>query len=435
MVSRVEDFRKVISDWFTRTLPNIYERDIDIPLDVDVVVSIVGPRRSGKTFMVYSLISRLERFLPRGNVLYINMEHERLRHLSTEDLGDMITAYNEIGKPDGTKPIYLFLDEVQVVDGWNRWINRMYESKKYHIYLTGSTSQLLSREIATEMRGRSISYIVFPYSYREILKLKNRDIPDSEILARSEKRGEIIAVLEDYLQHGGYPETLNNPSIREKLLQSYIDAIVLRDVGERFNVETLLLSYIFEYLSSSYSKYFSGSKAYQFLKTINYPVGKERPLQVLGYFNEALTVFPVEIFSRGSRAGKQYPRKIYLADNGLIAGMNGEVDSRRGMENLVFIELCRKSELFTKFSVFYWREYGKSEGREVDFVIVKGGKVSELINVSYVRSREEVAKREITGLEMASKELKCDDKTIITWDYRENGNIRYIPLWEWLLEK
>jgi hypothetical protein len=434
-VSRVEDFRKVISDWFTRTLPNIYERDIDIPLDVDVVVSIVGPRRSGKTFMVYSLISRLERFLPRGNVLYINMEHERLRHLSAEDLGDMITAYNEIGKPDGTKPIYLFLDEVQVVDGWNRWINRMYESKKYHIYLTGSTSQLLSREIATEMRGRSISYTVFPYSYREILKLKNRDIPDSEILARSEKRGEIIAVLEDYLQHGGYPETLNNPSIREKLLQSYIDAIVLRDVGERFNVETLLLSYIFEYLSSSYSKYFSGSKAYQFLKTINYPVGKERPLQVLGYFNEALTVFPVEIFSRGLRAGKQYPRKIYLADNGLIAGMNGEVDFGRGMENLVFIELCRKSELFTKFSVFYWREYGKSEGREVDFVIVKGGKVSELINVSYVRSREEVAKREITSLEMASKELKCDDKTIITWDYRENGNIRYIPLWEWLLEK
>ena len=434
-MSRVEDFRKVISDWFTRTLPNIYERDIDIPLDVDVVVSIVGPRRSGKTFMVYSLISRLERFLPRGNVLYINMEHERLRHLSAEDLGDMITAYNEIGKPDGTKPIYLFLDEVQVVDGWNRWINRMYESKKYHIYLTGSTSQLLSREIATEMRGRSISYIVFPYSYREILKLKNRDIPDSEILARSEKRGEIIAVLEDYLQHGGYPETLNNPSIREKLLQSYIDAIVLRDVGERFNVETLLLSYIFEYLSSSYSKYFSGSKAYQFLKTINYPVGKERPLQVLGYFNEALTVFPVEIFSRGLRAGKQYPRKIYLADNGLIAGMNGEVDFGRGMENLVFIELCRKSELFTKFSVFYWREYGKSEGREVDFVIVKGGKVSELINVSYVRSREEVAKREITSLEMASKELKCDDKTIITWDYRENGNIRYIPLWEWLLEK
>ena len=146
----------------------------------------------------------------------------------------------------------------------------------------------------------------------------------------------------------------------------------------------------------------------------------------------------MEIFSRGSRGsrvGKQYPRKIYYADNGLIAAMNGEVDIGRGMENLVFIELCRRSELFTRFSVFYWREYGKSKGREVDFVIVRGGKVSALINVSYARSREEVLEREIIGLEKASKELKCNDKIIITWDYRDNGNIRYIPLWEWLLEK
>lgn len=434
-MSRVEDFKRVISEWFTRTLPNIHERDVEIPLDVDVVISIVGPRRSGKTFLVYSLISKLERFLPISNILYINLEHERLRHLSAEDLGDLITAYYEIGKPEVTKPIYLFLDEIQVVEGWSRWINRIYESKEYHIYLTGSSSQLLSREIATEMRGRSLSYTVFPYSFREILKLKNIDIQDTEILARSEKRGEIIAILKDLLQHGGYPEILDNPAIREKLLQSYVDAIVLRDVGERFNVEPLLLSYMFEYLSSCYSKYFSGSKAYKFLKTINYPVGKERPLQVLDYFNEALIVFPVEIFSRGPRAGKQYPRKIYLADNGLIAAMNGEVDIGRGMENLVFIELCRRSELFTIFSVFYWKEYGKSEGKEVDFVIVRGGKVSELINVSYASSREEVKKREITGLEMASRELKCTNKTIITWDYGEDGYINYIPLWKWLLEE
>ena len=96
-MSLVEDFRKVIAEWFTRTLPEIHERDIDIPLDVDVVVSIVGPRRSGKTFMVYSIISKLRRFVPTSNVLYINMEHERLRHLSAEDLGDLITAYYEGG--------------------------------------------------------------------------------------------------------------------------------------------------------------------------------------------------------------------------------------------------------------------------------------------------------------------------------------------------
>ena len=152
-------------------------------------------------------------------------------------------------------------------------------------------------------------------------------------------------------------------------------------------------------------------------------------------FNEAFIVFPVEIFSGGPRAGKQYPRKIYLTDNGLIAAMNGETDIGREIENLVFIELCRGSELFTRFSVFYWREYGKSEGREVDFVIVKGGKVSELINVSYARSREEVKEREIIGLEMASRERKYTDKTIITWDYREDGGINYVPLLKWLLDR
>lgn len=274
-----------------------------------------------------------------------------------------------------------------------------------------------------------------PYSFREILKFRNISTQDTEILAGTEKRGEIIAVLEDYLQYGGYPEILDNEAIKEKLIQSYIDAIVLRDVGERFNVETLLLSYMFEFLSSSYSKYFSGSKAYLFLKSINYHVGKERTLQVLSYFNDALVVFPIELYSRSSRSRKQYPRKIYLADNGLIAGMNGNVDTGRGMENLVFIELCRRSDLFTQFKVFYWKEYGRSEGKEVDFVIVRGGKVTELINVSYARSREDLKAREIAGLEMASRELNCNNKTMITWDYREKGDIHYVPLWEWLLEK
>ena len=175
---------------------------------------------------------------------------------------------------------------------------------------------------------------------------------------------------------------------------------------------------MFEFLSSSYPKYFSGSKAYLFLKSINYPVFKERPLQILNYFNDALVVFLLELYSRSSRSRRQYPRKIYLADNGLIAGMNGNVDTGRGMENLIFIELCRRSE-----------------GREVDFVIVKGGRVLELIIVSFIRSREDVMEKETVGLEKTSRELKCNHKIIITWDYGENGKIRYISLWEWLLEK
>lgn len=383
---------------------------------------------------MYNLISKLLKFLPKKNVLYVNLEHEKLRHITVEDLSDLIAAYYELLEPDRNKPIYLFLDEIQAVNGWYRWVNRIYESKEFHIYISGSSSKLLSREIATEMRGRSVAYVLLPYSFREILKIRDIALSEPRLMLQSEKRGHILAVLQEYLQYGGYPEILENLVVRDKLLHSYIDAIVIRDIGERFNVEPLLLSYMFEYLSSSYSKYFSGSRAYNFLKSINYSVGKERPLQVLGFFEEALSVFSIEIFSKSTRSRKQYPRKVYLVDNGLINAMNSIVDQGRGMENIVLIELCRRSELFVRFTVNYWKEYGRAEGREVDFVIVKGGKVKKLINVSYARAREDVKDREIKGLEMAAGEFMCDQKTIITWDYSEDGEIRFIPLWLWLLE-
>ena len=122
-MSRAEDFKNVISEIFTWTSSHIHERDIEIFMDVELVISIAGTRRSGETFLVYSFISKLIRFLPRSSILYTNPEHERHRHLSAEDLGVLITAYYEIGKPDRTGPIYLFPNEIQTVEGWNRWIN------------------------------------------------------------------------------------------------------------------------------------------------------------------------------------------------------------------------------------------------------------------------------------------------------------------------
>lgn len=132
-MSRAEDFKNVISEIFTWTLSHIHERDIKNSIDVELVISIAGTRRSGETFLVYSIISKLERFLPRSSILYTNPEHERHRHLSAEDLGVLITAYYEIGKPDRTRPIYLFLNEIQTVEGWSRWINTIYGFKVYHI--------------------------------------------------------------------------------------------------------------------------------------------------------------------------------------------------------------------------------------------------------------------------------------------------------------
>ncbi|EQD45763.1 ATPase, partial [mine drainage metagenome] len=145
-MTRKDDFRQVISEWFLQDLPEISDRDISIPLDSSVIISIIGPRRSGKTFLMYGAIKKLRETVPVGNILYVNFEHERLRNLDANDLGDMIAVYYELSHVDHESKIYLFLDEIQAVTGWSKWVNRMYESKKFRIYLSGSSSKLLSRK-------------------------------------------------------------------------------------------------------------------------------------------------------------------------------------------------------------------------------------------------------------------------------------------------
>lgn len=432
-MNRKEDFRQVISQWFLQDLPETIARDISIPLDADVIISIVGPRRSGKTFLMYDTIKKLRLNFPIENILYLNFEHERLRNLDANDLSDMMAVYYEISHHDTGKSVYLFLDEIQVVSGWIKWVNRIYESKSFHIYLSGSSSKLLSRELSTELRGRSIDYTVLPYSFKEFLRVTGITYGNTDLLLHSEKRGMIEASLSDYIMTGGFPEVVNNRDVEKKLLLSYADTIIIKDVGERFRIEPSILSVFFRYAISLYSKYFSGSKTYNYLKTLNYMISREFPLEIMDHFSEVFALFEVSIFSRSIKSEKQYPRKLYVVDTGLIKAVSGNIETGRLMENMVFIELCRKSEYFTNFQVHYWKEYGKAEGKEVDFVLTEGIKVNELINVVYASSREEVPDREISGMMKASQELKCSKMRVITWDYLEHGDIEFTPLWYWLL--
>ncbi len=432
-MNRKDDFRHVISEWFLSDLPETFDRDISIPMNVGVIVSIVGPRRSGKTFLMYGIIKRLRESIPIENILYVNFEHERLRNLDANDLGDLLAVYYEVSHVDRRSAIYLFLDEIQVVSGWSKWVNRIYESKEFRIYLSGSSSKLLSRELSTELRGRSIDFTVFPLSFREYLRATGTPVQELSLLLHSEKSGIIVGALRDYIKTGGFPEVVSLRDMGEKLLKSYVDTIIIKDVGERFRVEPSVLSVFFNYAISGYSKYFAGTKTYNYLKTLNYKVSREFPLVIMEHFNEVFALFQVEIFSLSAKSKKQYPRKLYVVDTGIINVVTRTAEMGRLIENLVFMELCRRSEYFTKFQVYYWKEYGKAEGKEVDFVIMVGNKVSELINVTFASSREGVPEREISGLLKASKELKCKKMTIFTWDYLESGDIAFTPLWYWLL--
>lgn len=441
-MSRREDFAAAMSDWDPQNLSHlrILERRCPYPqLEPKSVVTITGPRRAGKTYFMYSLVRRLtEREVDPGDILFVNFEHERLGNLTARDLEAMLTTFYEIAS---TKPrprqLYIFLDEIQNVQGWGKWVRRMHDRGGARLFLSGSSSRLLSREMATELRGRSIDYLVFPFSFAEFMDARGVDAPDMRKLPHLEERGRILSLLREYLEVGGYPEIVLEQSseVRGKLLRSYYDTILYRDLIERFGVKSpAMLESFLRLCVANHSKYLSASKAYNYLRSLGFKTRKQTVLDYLRYAAESYVIVPLEIYSRSIKNRAQYPKKLYVVDSGLVGVARFETSVGRLMENLVALELARRSSYFSEFQVHYWKEYGRSEGAEVDFVVLKGGKVARLIQVTFASSAREVEKREVEALKSASEELHCKDLTILTWDYRDHREgVRYIPLWEWLL--
>jgi predicted AAA+ superfamily ATPase len=428
-------FRKVISQWMLSSLPKLMPRDIQIPTDISMIVSIVGPRRAGKTFTMYSVIGKLLDNIPKRNILYINFDNESLIGISVTDLDDLLMTFYELSNPSTDFPVYLFLDEIQVIPQWNKWVNRLYESKRFRIYISGSSSKLLSRELSTELRGRTIDFIVLPLSFREYINVKKIDPLNIDSLLFSDQRGEVKNHLSEFISYGGYPEITNLKQYRENILRTYFDTIIMKDVGERFHIEPSILKIFSIYCFSTYSKYISGTKVYNYLKTLNYRISHDYPLELIDHFSEVFFLFTLQIFSRSFKNAHQYPKKLYLIDTGMINEILGQEEIGKLIENVVFLELYRQQLTKNNNSINYWKEYGKSDGLEVDFVLSIDNKVTELINVSYINGIQDINPRETKALHKASRELNCNNLTIITWDYFHKGEINFVPLWYWLLKK
>jgi len=444
MVDRKNDFKVVISEWLSTELPSIIEREIKIPLKPSLIPTIIGPRRAGKTYLMFHTIKSLleEEKIRKENILYINFEHERLRDLEAKNLEEMMEVYYQLVNPKGE--IYLFLDEIQKVKNWELWVRKIYDFKKFRIFITGSSSKLLSREISTTLRGRSIDFLVFPFSFREFLRAKNFRTEKLETLALTSEKGKILHFLEEYLVFGGFPEVIleENRDVKIKILRGYYNTIFYKDLIERFNVENFsLLDTFLKFCLSNFSKYFSISSTYNFIKSIGLECSKQTLNDYSKYAEEILFLFQIPILAKSQKTQKQYPKKIYVVDNGFISSLYPElVNYGRLMENLVAIELIRRSELFSNFSVYYWKEYGKREGREVDFVIKEGFNIKQLIQVTYASNKDEIEQREIKALEKAYELFKKDkpELLIITRDYedvieKDGKKIKCLPLWKWLL--
>jgi len=419
----------IIKDFQKRRYPDIVQRDIHYPLDIplDRAVVLSGPRRSGKTYLMYLGIKELlARKEDKNSILYVNFEDSRLVGAVSQDLNTLLEVFFEFC-PDRNEKTWVFLDEIQVIPNWERFVRTLVDMENVNVFVTGSSSRLMSKEIATSMRGRSLTYNVYPFSFAEVLKAGKLEY---EEYLSSGQMGEIIQKLEDYVRYGGFPETVRYREEWDRILSEIVDVTIFRDIVERYDVKNIKMLKLF--LNAIFnSKEFSIHKFYNFLKSQGYKVSKNTLYTYFGYFEDSFIVFPLKRFSYSYKNIESSISKMYLVDNGLLS-LQGIRDYGRLIENIVFIELKRRS----KGDLFY---YKSTSGREIDFIIKEGKKVSELIQVCYMLDDFVTKEREVKALLQGSEELRCDNLLIITWDYEaveivSGKNIRYVSLCKWLLD-
>jgi len=419
-MNKKEIFKLLIKEFHKREPPKFKKRDFDVP-DVNKVISITGSRRSGKTYFFFQKISELLEKIDRNKVIYINFSDERLFPLKLLDLQYILEAYFELYPKNEKKRIYFFFDEVQEVELWERFIRRIYDQENVRIFITGSSSKLLDKEIHTSLRGRTLNYTMFPLSFKEFLNFKGVDL--DEHFEYDRQRYSIKKLLDEFLNEGGFPETIDNKQKRE-LLENYLELIIYKDIVERYNIRNLnLIKNLIKYLLTNMSSLFSINSYYKLINK-ELSIKKDTIGEYLSYLEDAYVVFTTSLFSYSLKQQQVNPKKVYCVDNGLRNAVSFKFSKDEGKlaENLAFIELKRREK-----EIYYWKGKG-----EVDFIIKNRDQSLTAINVSYT---DEIEEREIKGLLEFKKEFKKTKEFIIlTKDLEQKkGEIKYIPLWKWLL--
>lgn len=428
-----DKIKQIISDFHQRGIPELVDREYNWIAPEGKIFSIIGVRRSGKTFSFYQIIKEiLEKGGDLRDVLFINFEDDRLYPVNKNSLSLILEAYYELYPAKKDTTVYIFFDEIQNIDGWQRFARRILDTEKVRVYVTGSSSKMLSKELSTALRGRTAVHEVFPFCFTEYLRYKNIS---KEAVSSKQKAG-IINAFEKYLYIGGFPEIFDvKEDERVNILQEYINLIIYKDLIERHNIKNhALVKYLIKYFLVNTANLFSINKMYNDLKSQGYKVSKDAIFNYLSYLEDAYCFFSVPIYSESIRVRHANPRKIYSVDHGLVTACvwSAKENTGRLLENLIFTHLKRVSPWR---GIFY---YVTESGREVDFIVLDKGKITALIQSAESMTDAGTMKREIESLLEAMEELKISSGTILTRDEgriikTNKKTVKIIPAWEWLL--
>ncbi len=398
---------------------NIVRREYDFDINANYVV--IGLRRAGKSTLLYKIVQDL---IAQGTdwnqIIYINFEDERISEFSLNDFNDILAVQSEMSDKKG----WFFFDEIQNIEGWEKFARRMADSKE-HTFITGSNAKMISAEIENRLGGRYLTKYVTPYNFREYLTAKKVDYSDKTILG-TKGSGKIIREFEGYFYFGGFPENLEYKDKREYISSIY-QKILLGDIATRNGIRnTNGLRLLMKKIAESVKDEVSYTKLHNTLKSIGVSISKDIVIDYIGYARQSFLIFSIRNYFSKFVEQETTP-KYYFNDNGLLNLFLNKGESRL-LENLVAINLWNKY----KDRLFYL----KGKNFDADFFVEETGAV---IQVAY--SVENISnERETKSLVEAAKSVKEAKRfIIITYEEEKELNvddikIEVIPVWKWLLK-
>lgn len=429
--------KEYLSDFQSKEFPKIIRRKLALPYSTKII-SIIGPRRAGKTYLLYQKMQELmNKSIKKESIVYLNFEDPRLVGVTFKEVRDILKIHWQLYPESKNGKLCVFIDEPQNIENWETAVRGLHD-EGFQLFLTGSSSKLLSKEIATSLRGRTLSYLLLPFSFEEFLEAKNARFNINGL--SSMKKANLLQLLDEYFTFGGYPEVVleQDKEIKLNTLKEYFNLVVYRDIIERNNVRnSALIKWLTKSIVSSFSKEYSIHKIYLSLKSQGFKVSKNTLYSYLSLLEDSNFAIPLQKFKYSIRKKELGLNKVYLCDAGFAEVVGLTNDKGKRLENTIFLELLRKSKALTE--IYYWKN---QQQEEVDFVIKDKDKIIELIQSCYDIQDNETKEREIRSLLKAGKELKCEKLTIITYDYEREekkewfgikGTIKYIPIWKWLL--
>ncbi len=368
----------------------------------------IGVRRGGKSTFMFQIMRRLqESGVSRRNFLYLNFFDDRMHALRHDGMGVILEAYYSLyPEKKNVETIYCFFDEIQSVSGWEPFVDRLMRTEKCEVYITGSSARMLSREIATQMRGRALSWEVFPFSFQEFLDSQGIE---SDGPFSTKKRLTIQKAFAEYWEVGGFPEVVGlDRMLRIKTHQEYWGAMLFRDLVERHDIpHPRAVTELAHWLVDNTGSLYSVNSLTGYLKSLGHKAPKSAVSDYLAWFEDAYVLFTVRIFDASLARAKTNPKKVYCIDHALVTSISSGilVNSGHLMENLVFTALRRMTP-----GIFY---YKTQVGREVDFIVGSRDRPRLLVQACESMADPQTRKREVAALAEAMDELGG-----VEWFYR-----------------